>query len=481
MPITRSEFEKSLGEVTFPLCVAVSGGADSLALLLLAHEVAQERGSHVIALTVNHNLRAEAKEEALQVKKWANARGIEHEILEWNHDHPTARLQEKARKARYDLLTQWCKDHQISTLLLGHHQQDQEETFWLRLSSGSGLDGLSGMKKRIVRDGVLFLRPLLDFPKGRIKETLLAYNQEWIEDPSNQSPRFFRGRLRQFLSEEGLSSLRLCNTMNKLQQDADFIQKSLRRTLEETVQMHEGGYLSLKKAAFQTLHPALTERLLSLVVQWYTSRPYAPRRAQISSVMDKINQGASFTMGGIYWVMTSQDIVLFRERRAVKDVLSLDQLHEPTLWDQRFWVDPGIKKFFPLGTIIKALGNLEHAVHPSTSALRAYAQDERCGGPKINNGNDAPLSPFVLSVGPVRTEVKGSSEKRGSLLTSLPKECWNSHNDDADVIPKQAWPTLPALWEKGNVVAVPHLCYDLLKCGTDLRKFIYLKPLFTIR
>jgi hypothetical protein len=184
-------------------------------------------------------------------------------------------------------------------------------------------------------------------------------------------------------------------------------------------------------------------------------------------------------MGGIYWVMAPQDIFLFRERRAVKDVLSLDQLHEPTLWDHRFWVDPGIKDAFPSGTIIQALGDLEHAVHPSTSALRAYAQDERCGGAKINNGNDAPLSPFVpRAIGPVGTEVEGSSGKRGSLLTSPPKECWDSRNDDSDVIPKRAWSTLPALWEKGKVVAVPHLCYDLLGCREDLRKFINLKPLF---
>jgi tRNA(Ile)-lysidine synthase len=450
MPITLSDFKDHLGDVTFPLAVAVSGGADSLALLLLAHEVAQERGSHVIALTVNHNLRAEAADEALQVKKWANARGIEHRVLRWEHDHPTARLQEKARQARYDLITKWCKDHQISTVLLGHHQQDQEETFWLRLASGSGLDGLAGMKKCVAKEGILFMRPFLNIPKERIQETLWAQNQDWIEDPSNQSPRFFRGRLRQFLQEEGLSSSRLHNVMTKLRRDADFIQDSLRQGVETTVHLHEGGYLSLNKEKLQTLHTALAERLLSFVAQWYSGAFYPPRTAQISAVMDKINQGRPFTMGGVYWVILPQDIVLFRERRAVKDVLSLDQLHEPTLWDHRFLVDPGIKNYFPSGTTIQALGDLEHAVHPSTSA-------------------------------PFRDPRSGRTEKGRLLHTVRPeRSCEAAKPKDRMVgtIPKRAWPTLPALWVKGKVVAVPRLCYPTEKSEEDLQKLISLKPLF---
>lgn len=413
LKITLSEFKASMGDITFPLAVALSGGADSLALLLLAHELAKERGSDVVALTVDHNLRLESKAEALCVGKWAKERGIKHVILEWVGDKPPSRLQEKARKARYALLTEWCKNNQISTLLLGHHQQDQEETFWLRLSSGSGLDGLGGIKKRTTRNGIVFFRPLLDFSKERIKATLLAQNQEWIEDPSNQNPHFFRGRLRNFFQEEGLSSFRLLQVIKKLQRDADFIQSSLQKTIETTVQVHDGGYLTVKRQFFNELHPAIGSRLLSFLLQWFSNADYAPRTTQVAGILDKIKRGSTFTMGGIYWTFSREDIFLFREMNAIAEGFLLAPLQEKTLWDQRFWIDPKLKEYVPKETMLGSLG----------------------------------------------------------AVPSLKKEVHS-------LIPARVWPTLPALWEKGKVVVIPHLCYDPLEYGKDLRKFIYLKPLF---
>jgi len=413
MKITLSEFEACLEGVTFPLAVAVSGGMDSLALLLLAHEFAQKRGSYVIGLTVDHGVRPESKEEASRVGQWAQERGIQHVILEWVGDKPLSRLQEKARKARYALLTEWCKQYQISTLLLGHHQQDQEETFWLRLSSGSGLDGLAGMKAQVVRDGVVFLRPLLDIPKERIKETLVGKNQEWIEDPSNQTPHFFRGRLRHFFHEEGLSPPRLLQVMKKLQLDADFIQESLKKAIETTVQVHNNGYLTVDKKSFNELHPAISKRVLAFLVQWFSNTDYAPRSTQVIGILDKIKKESPFTAGGIYWTSSREEIFLSREKRAIKDAFVVSQLHEKTLWDQRFWIDPRLSHYVSKESVIGALGS----------------------------------------------------------VPGLKKELTTS------VLPR-AWPTLPALWEKGKVVAIPHLCYDILKCGKDLRKFIYLKTLF---
>lgn len=413
MTITLPEFEDHLGDVEFPLAVAVSGGADSLALLLLAHELAEKKGSYVVALTVDHQLRPESRGEATRVGEWAVAWGIRHVILEWVHDNPMSRLQERARKARYELLTEWCKQHQISTLILGHHQQDQEETFWLRLASGSGLDGLRGMKKRLVRNDVVFLRPFLGFSKEQIKKTLLAKKQEWIEDPSNQNSHFFRGRFRHFLQDEGLSSQRLFDVMKKLQVDSEFIQGALRQALETTVQLHEEGYITLNKEAFHKLHPALLGRLLSLLVQWFSGSDYPPRTTQISRIFEKIKEGSYFTSGRIYWIISAKEIFLFRESHAIQEQLVLSSLETRTLWDQRFWVDPELSQYVPRDIFIGSLGSN----HELQKEIKSF-------------------------------------------------------------IPKLAWPTLPALWEKGKVVAVPHLCYDLLSCEKDLRKFFSLKPLF---
>ncbi len=412
MKITLPEFEASLGEVTFPIAVATSGGADSLALLLLTHRWAQQKKGRVIGLTVDHGLRIESKKEALFVQKWAYKEGIEHITLKWEGEKPTSRLQEKAREARYQCLINWCKNNHISTLLLGHHQQDQEETFWLRLSSGSGLDGLSGMKKKSFREGIVLLRPLLKFPKERLKATLLAENHIWIEDPSNQNPRFFRGRLRSFLEKEGLSQIRLFNIMEKLQVDVDFIRNSLQHIIKTSVQLCEGGYLTLQKKSFEELHPALAKRLIPLLMHWFSDMNYSSRATQVTTILGKLKLSFPFTAGGIYWIPQSEKILLLREVSAIKENFNLSHLHKETLWDQRFWIDPEIKKHVPPETYI------------------------------------APLKAFPL------LRKKGDSP-----------------------IPSSVFPTLPALWTKGEVVSIPHFCYNLTS-EVDLQRFFYLKPFF---
>lgn len=422
MKITPSEFESALGNITLPAAVAVSGGVDSLALLLLAQAYAKEKGEPIVALTVDHGLRPASKEEAQQVQKWAQDRGIEHVILTWEGDKPTSHLQEEARKARYHLLTEWCKKNDVSTLLLGHHREDQEETFWLRLTCGSGLEGLTGMKHQTIREGITVLRPLLGFPKERLKATLQAENQLWIDDPSNQSEKFFRGRFRTFLSEEGLTSSRLLTVMNKLREDADFIQDSLHNAIKETVQLHEEGYVTLNRASFEALHPVLQKRVIIFLMKWFSGDKYAPRSVQVMSILEKItcpldmsflNPSPPFTAGGIYWIPRQNEILLLRENSTMRDTLHIHSLNEKTIWDQRFWIDPILKEYVSRETILAPLGSIPHLKKEVTSSL-----------------------------------------------------------------PPRVWPTLPALWVEGKVAAIPHLCYNEMLCGKDLSKFISLKPLF---
>lgn len=411
--ITPSEFDACLQDVQGHLAVAVSGGADSMALLLLTHRWAQEKGEHLVALTVDHGLRTESRQEALRIQKWAQARGIQHVILNWEGEKPDSRLQERARISRYHLLTSWCKENGIPTLLLGHHQQDQEETFWLRLAAGSGLDGLSGMKKRSLKEGILLFRPLLGFPKERLQATLTAENQSWIEDPSNESDRFFRGRFRSFLKEEGLSFPRLIKIMEKFQEDGDFIRQFLQRTLETIVCVDEAGFLTLARTDFEELHPALAKRMLSHLMLWFSGAPYPPRSEQVAAFFENLKKSTAFTGGGIYWVPLEDKIFLFREFSAIKEKLYLKDIQEKNLWDQRFWMNPEIQKDLPEEVYLAPLGT-----HYS------FMKD---------------------------------------METSLPR---------------QAWSTLPGLWVKEEVVAVPHLCYNKLDSEKDFQKFISLKCLF---
>ncbi|MBM4438672.1 MAG: tRNA lysidine(34) synthetase TilS, partial [Actinobacteria bacterium] len=127
------------------VAVAVSGGADSLALTLLADEWARRTGRSIAALTVDHGLRPDSAAEASQVGAWLAAARIRHEVLRWEGQKPRSGIHAAAREARYRMLTSWCRENDVRDLLLAHHRDDQSETFLMRLARGSGPDGLAAM------------------------------------------------------------------------------------------------------------------------------------------------------------------------------------------------------------------------------------------------------------------------------------------------------------------------------------------------
>ncbi len=178
------------------LAVAVSGGPDSLALLLLADRWARASGGTVRAFHVDHGLRPESAAEAARLAGWLAARGIPCRIVRREGPRPPSRLQETARAARLALLEEACAADGILHLLLAHHARDQRETVAMRAARRSGPDGLAGMAALRETARVRLLRPLLDVPPARLRATLEALGQDWLEDPSNRDPRFERARLR---------------------------------------------------------------------------------------------------------------------------------------------------------------------------------------------------------------------------------------------------------------------------------------------
>jgi tRNA(Ile)-lysidine synthase len=196
-----SEFPKTL--------VAVSGGPDSMGLLYLLH---RWRGVALVAATVDHGLRAEARGEADMVAEFCRASGIPHKILDWPGVKPSTGIQEAARDARYALLADFAKVEQAGAIVTAHTRDDQAETFLMRLARGSGLSGLVGMRVRSHRDGFPLLRPLLGVPKSRLVATLRQAGVDYAEDSSNKDPRFTRVRVRelmQALNKEGIDSARV--------------------------------------------------------------------------------------------------------------------------------------------------------------------------------------------------------------------------------------------------------------------------------
>lgn len=181
--------------------LAVSGGPDSLALLLLA---AAARPGKVEAATVDHDLREGSREEAEMVADVCKALGVPHQILtvEWDKK-PTSAIQERARMRRYKALGEWARERAIEVVATAHHSEDQAETLLMRLVRGSGVRGLAGMRalRKFPGSNVVLARPLLNWTRGELADICAQAGIEPASDPSNSDPKFERVRVRETLSE----------------------------------------------------------------------------------------------------------------------------------------------------------------------------------------------------------------------------------------------------------------------------------------
>ena len=186
--------------------VAVSGGSDSTALLVLAAEFRAQTGTPFSAVTVDHGLRPEAKDEAKSVADLCRRLDVVHHVLTWSPDAARQVGQEAARRARHVLLAQWAERQGVRRIALGHMRDDRLETFLIRMRQGSGWHGLAGLMPDSYSPawpegrGVMLVRPLMAFGRNELREELRARGIGWIEDPSNQSDRFERVRVRRLLA-----------------------------------------------------------------------------------------------------------------------------------------------------------------------------------------------------------------------------------------------------------------------------------------
>ncbi len=328
------------------VAVAVSGGADSMALSLLV-----ARWGKAVYLSFDHGLRSGSAEELKKVGKWLKAKGLKHVVLSWQGEKPTSGIQQAARDARYLAMEGWCKENAIEHLFLAHHEDDQAETFIMRLARGSGVDGLTAMSAisspLFLNQGPQYVRPLLGHGKERLVATLEHMAHGWIEDPSNENLAFTRVQARKLLKEqpiEGLSNKRMAKTAERMKRVRRVLDRLTGEVMQQAVKMDDmakkTGFCYLNTGVLKEADDEIALRVLSRLLTHFGGNIYPPRMLPVERLLGEIMRDgfSGATLAGCH-ILAHKDnkrlVIIGREENAIGDEIIIAP-GTAELWDNRF-------------------------------------------------------------------------------------------------------------------------------------------------
>ncbi len=327
------------------LSLAVSGGADSLALMLLMQRWRAERdaGPDLWVFTVDHGLRPGAAGEAEMVAVAAGRLGLRARILRWEGAKPMTGVEEAAREARYGLLVEACREVGAADLLTAHHRDDQVETVLMRLGRGSGLAGLAAMRSdRFLAAGVTLRRPLLTLPKSRLAETVAAAGLLPAQDESNGDERFARAKLRRAmpaLEAAGIGSPGVIRSASRLARADAALEHYVDDFLAQSASVDRFAVATLDRAAFRSVPAEIRLRALGRILVGIGGSDWPPPRSERLEALEAALTGTGpfkRTLGGAVVVASNEAAAIHREqgRMRLQDIAL--SAGDAGIWDGRF-------------------------------------------------------------------------------------------------------------------------------------------------
>lgn len=387
-PELTIDFDKVFGVKHLKIGVAVSGGGDSIALLLLIYKWAQETKKTILVATVNHDLKPTAEDEANQVSLFCSKLGILHSVLTWKNWDKKGNVQASARKARYQLLTKWAVENNISCVALGHNRDDVVENFFIRLSRGAGVDGLSQMLPSFELDNIIYLRPLIDVSREELRTFLKVTKNKWIEDPANDDQNFHRVRIRKSLSlldQMDINTESVITASKNLRDASQALDIYTRVVAKECVSFKDGDIIF--NVPLLLNHPIeIQRRLLLKAILFLAKSEFGPRSSELSNLMTSFSKYRPHTLKGFYFFPVEEKMRMSREYKAIEHYATKPN----NVWDHRWYVKgPKLSKY-----CIRPLGE---------KALLGFTNWKNFGIPKyalisspaVWDGNNLELSLFL--------------------------------------------------------------------------------------
>ena len=311
------KFEKSLN-IKENFIVAVSGGPDSMALAFLAKIYSIKKNVKTKFFIINHRLRVESDNEAITVKNILKKFSINAQILNWNGKKPTNNIQSNARNKRYELLIRKCLKFSFNNILLGHHQDDLFENFFIRLLRGSGLKGLISLDKKSKVKDINLLRPMIN----QKKEDLVFISKNvfnfYINDPSNDDEKFQRIKVRNLikqLEKNGLNKDKFAKTINNLQNSNKTIRFYVNENLKKNTSFLKRENQLLVSSDFFKQPEEIIFRSLSDSLQLIGKSHYSVRGKKLENIISKIkkNNISKVTLGGCIIEKVNETIIIKKE------------------------------------------------------------------------------------------------------------------------------------------------------------------------
>ncbi len=317
-----NEFERSLDIYLNDgnIAVGVSGGPDSLSLCYFAKCYAIKNNIKLYFYIVDHKIRKNSASEALKVKSILRPLKSKCKILVWRGKKPKNNLQSVARNKRYFLLNKQCKKDNVKNILLGHHLDDLYENFFIRLSRGSGLNGLLSFYEieKTTNASIKILRPLINNYKKDLIYTARKVFNFYVDDPSNHNEIFKRIRFRKLINsikEEGFDESKFKLTLKNLKDSNTSINFYVKRNITlNSNYLKKNSFCLLNSSFFNEANEVVFRSFIEILNK-IGKRYYSPRGKSISLILSKIREKNFFksTLSGCIIEKVGNSIKISKE------------------------------------------------------------------------------------------------------------------------------------------------------------------------
>lgn len=321
------------------VALSVSGGSDSIALLQLADNWSKSLGIRLVVFSVNHNLRPESSEEIEFVRVITSQLGHEFYELSWNSYGNKVAIQERARKARYSMISEKCHKLGINTLLTAHHLDDLLETYLMRKNKKSGILGLSYSNSFFYKN-IQVIRPLSSFLKDELIDYLISSNIKWVEDSSNLLDIYERNRIRMEISRLSYErKSELIVEMRRVNEMACSLNERLISTIAEAVFVNNFGFAVIDIAKIRVECLDIQIQVINYVLTIISGKDHLPRFRSTKQIINKLEmlQKIDCSLHGCILKQIKKKLLILRESSEVQSAQI--ELSDSAYWDGRFVVE----------------------------------------------------------------------------------------------------------------------------------------------